>query len=141
MQNTNYLSLGQAAKESGRSKGTISKYIKSGKLSYVRKEGNQYRIDPAELFRVFPKEKQGTAQNEQTETHGNPNGNSVLEKEVELLHERLKEKSEIIDDLRDDRDYWRQQATALITDQREKSQEKIADEPLTLWQWLGVSKR
>ena len=118
MKNATYLSLGQAAKETGKSKGTISKYLKSGKLSHVSKEGNQYQIDPAELFRVFPKGKQETAKNERMETPENTNRNSALEKEVELLHERLKEKDEIITDLREDRDQWRKQATVLLTDQR-----------------------
>jgi hypothetical protein len=47
------LSLGQAAKEVGLDKSTISRAIKSGKLSAHRKESGGYEIDPAELFRVF----------------------------------------------------------------------------------------
>jgi hypothetical protein len=48
-------SLGQAAKETGLDKSTISRAIKSGRLSAQRKEGGGgYEIDPAELFRVFP---------------------------------------------------------------------------------------
>jgi len=47
------LSLGQAAKETGMDKSTISRAIKSGKLSATRKENGGYAIDPAELFRVF----------------------------------------------------------------------------------------
>jgi hypothetical protein len=44
---------GQAAKEVGLDKSTISRAIKSGKLSAHRKESGGYEIDPAELFRVF----------------------------------------------------------------------------------------
>jgi hypothetical protein len=48
-------SLGQAAKETGLDKSTISRAIKSGRLSAQRKDGGSgYEIDPAELFRVFP---------------------------------------------------------------------------------------
>jgi hypothetical protein len=50
-----YLSLGQAAKEAGVAKSTISKALSSGKLSYSEKSTAGYKIDPAELFRVFPK--------------------------------------------------------------------------------------
>jgi len=50
-----YLSLGQAAKEAGVAKSTISKALSSGKLSYTEKGTAGYKIDPAELFRVFPK--------------------------------------------------------------------------------------
>jgi hypothetical protein len=48
-----HLSLGQAAKETGMDKSTISRAIKSGKLSATRQENRGYAIDPAELFRVF----------------------------------------------------------------------------------------
>lgn len=55
MPNATYmLTLGQAAKEVGLSKPTISEAIKKGKLS-AKKDGHQYQIDPAELFRVWPK--------------------------------------------------------------------------------------
>jgi hypothetical protein len=50
-----YLSLGQAAKEAGVAKSTISKALASGKLSYREKNSDGYKIDPAELFRVYPK--------------------------------------------------------------------------------------
>jgi hypothetical protein len=50
-----YLSLGKAAKEAGVAKSTISKALSSGKLSYREKNPDGYKIDPAELFRVYPK--------------------------------------------------------------------------------------
>jgi hypothetical protein len=50
-----YLSLGKAAKEAGVAKSTISKALSSGKLSYREKNSDAYKIDPAELFRVYPK--------------------------------------------------------------------------------------
>jgi hypothetical protein len=50
-----YLSLGKAAKEAGVAKSTISKALSSGKLSYCEKNSDGYKIDPAELFRVYPK--------------------------------------------------------------------------------------
>lgn len=48
------LTLGEAAKHTGMSKTTLSRAIKSGKLSVLSKQGNSYQIDPSELFRVFP---------------------------------------------------------------------------------------
>ena len=50
-----YLSLGQAAREAGVAKSTISKALSSGKLSYREKNSDGYKIDPAELFRVYPR--------------------------------------------------------------------------------------
>mgnify|MGYP002714412128 CR=1 FL=1 len=48
------LSLSAAAKEVDRSKSTLSRAIKEGRLSAVRCEDGSYRIDLAELYRVFP---------------------------------------------------------------------------------------
>jgi len=45
---------GQAAKEVGKSLPTISKALKTGRLS-AEKVGNKYEIDASELFRVWPK--------------------------------------------------------------------------------------
>ena len=45
--------LGTAAKHVGKSKPTISKAIKDGKLSATKVDG-VYQIDPSELSRVFP---------------------------------------------------------------------------------------
>jgi hypothetical protein len=50
-----YLSLGKATKEAGIAKSTSSNALSSGKLSYREKNPDGYKIDPAELFRVFPK--------------------------------------------------------------------------------------
>jgi len=57
-----HLSLGQAAKETGMDKSTISRAIKSGKLSATRQEHGGYAIDPAELFRVFAPASKDTEQ-------------------------------------------------------------------------------
>lgn len=46
--------LNQAAKACGRSKSTILDAIKSGRLSAYRNDINQWEIQPAELFRVYP---------------------------------------------------------------------------------------
>lgn len=48
------LSLSAAAKEVDRSKSTLSRAIKEGRLSATHCEDGSYRIDPAELYRVFP---------------------------------------------------------------------------------------
>jgi len=45
---------GQAAKAVGKSMPTISKALKTGRLS-AKKVGNKYEIDASELFRVWPK--------------------------------------------------------------------------------------
>ena len=46
--------LGDAAKATGKSKATISKAIKSGRISAIKDETGTFQIDPAELHRVYP---------------------------------------------------------------------------------------
>lgn len=47
------LTLGQAAKEVGKSKTALTNAIKSGRMSATKLDSGQYSIDPAELFRVY----------------------------------------------------------------------------------------
>ncbi len=115
MQNTIYLTLGQSAKETGRSKSTIFKALESGKLSYVEKTTAGYKIDPAELFRVFPMGGTGNATTERSGIAVNATENDYLRRENELLIEQLKREREQIEREREQADYWRLQATNLLT--------------------------
>ena len=113
--------LGDAAKATGKSKATISKAIKSGRISASKDETGVFQIDPAELHRVYPP----TVSSERSETPQEAPKEQdksglirELQARLEAAHERLADKEETISDLRDDRDKWRQQATALLSDQR-----------------------
>ena len=108
LETPHFLTLGQAAREAGTSKATIFKALKSGRLSYVEKNSYGYKIDPAELFRVFPQANNGNTETEQTQTDANTQETAYLKLENELLLAQLA-------DLKSDRDHWRQQATALLT--------------------------
>ena len=44
--------LGEAAKATGKSKATISKAIKCGKILAAKGETGAFRIDPSEVLRV-----------------------------------------------------------------------------------------
>jgi hypothetical protein len=46
---------------------------------------------------------------------------------LEVLREERRRDYELIEDLRKDRDHWRQQATALLTDQRATAPQKAAE--------------
>jgi len=46
--------LGKAAKTVGKSKTTLHRAIKSGRISAIKSEDGSYSIDPSELHRVFP---------------------------------------------------------------------------------------
>jgi hypothetical protein len=120
-ENTMVYTLGEAAKATGKSKATISKAIKSGRVSARKDETGTFHIDPSELHRVYPP----TASSEQEETPANTLAKTdidgtirELQARLESAHERLSDKEAVIADLREDRDRWRQQATALLADQR-----------------------
>lgn len=113
--------LGAAAKASGKSKATISKAIKSGRLSALKDETGVYRIEPAELNRVYPltvdRNRDRTLRTSEETLDKGPSVRE-LQARLEAAHERLADKEALIADLREDRDRWRQQATALLADQR-----------------------
>lgn len=112
--------LGEAAKATGKSKATISKAIKSGRVSARKDETGIFHIDPSELHRVYPP----TVYNEQKETLrgalekvDTDSTIRELQAHLEAARDRLSDKDAVIADLREDRDRWRQQATALLTNQ------------------------
>lgn len=125
------LTLSQAAKASGKSKSTLSRAIKMGRLSATRLDDGNFSIDPAELFRVYP----ATSNNPYDERpieHGATPVPAELKSRIsmlELLLEKEREavarereistrEREIAADLKEDRDRWRQQATSLLADLR-----------------------
>jgi len=107
------LSLSQAAKLAGKSKSTINRAIKTGKLSATRHEDGTYSIDPSELARAFDVEPLEGAKRHDADL----DGTRLLER-IAALEAMLNREREISADLKEDRDRWRQQATALLTDQR-----------------------
>lgn len=116
--------LGEAAKATGKSKATISKAIKSGRISASKDDTGAFRIDPSELHRVYPPTPNGEQQETPKETPVNTAETGdfkALQARLEAAHERLADKEAVIADLREDRDKWRHQATALLEDKRPKS--------------------
>lgn len=109
--------LGQAAKATGKNKTTIQRAIAKGRVSASKDDTGAYFIDPAELHRVFPAVTVAQpAQGNDTQPHSNGSDSRT---EITMLRAMLSREQEINADLREDRDRWRQQATALLTDQRQ----------------------
>jgi hypothetical protein len=138
-------SLGEAAKAVGKSKGTISKAISSGKLSPLGREGGQYQIPASELFRVFPPTGSENAKIERLETHKETPQTLVLRARLEAAEARIADKETVIVDLRQRLDQSEQerrekdrQLTALLTDQREKP---AAEPEQPRKGWRGVLHR
>ncbi len=119
--------LGEAAKITGKSKSTISKAIKNGRLSASKGGNGVYSIDPSELHRVYPLILQETGISEQEDTQKHPKVNTTKENKIRELgillkasEQRLEDRDEQLSDIKEDRDKWRQQATALLEDKRPK---------------------
>ncbi len=126
------LSLSQTAKESGTSKPTLSRWIAKGKVSAERQQDGSYLIDASELDRIKDLMKRGNGSGnpnmKQLETQNEAN---VLQREIELLRERLGDKDNVIDDLRrrldeetEERRMTQTKLTGLLTDQRPQAPQK-----------------
>jgi excisionase family DNA binding protein len=104
-------SLAEAAKAVGVSKPTLFRAIKSGKLSAIRRDDGAYDVDPAELHRAFP----ATVSDEHDTTRDlKRNETDVLRAEIEGLRQHVALLTSERDDLREDRNRWREQATRLL---------------------------
>lgn len=133
------LTLKEASEQVGLTRPAVFKAIKSGKLSATKDSHGRFQIDPAELFRVYPPIKKDETQVEPSfkmETDG-------LRREIDQRDLRINDLRSQIDDLRADRDHWRQQATALLTHQPDSAPEVGADAEragfrLPPWVWLFV---
>jgi excisionase family DNA binding protein len=127
------LTLGQAAKHCGVSKGTISKAISSGKLSATRHEDGSWAIDGAELARYV--EANGHRFRSATVNSPvdgeRPETGPATHPATDALVAELRA---VIADLRQDRDHWREQAQRLALPAPQPVEN--AEQPMTLWRWL-----
>lgn len=113
-------SAGQAAKAVGVSTATITRAIKRGRISASKDETGSWRIDPAELHRVFPPVAAQDTVEDPVQGDETPIQDGGLRLEVALLEERLRAAEALkamADELRAaaerDRDAWRAQAERL----------------------------
>jgi hypothetical protein len=106
--------IGQAARETGKSKSTISKALKNGTLSAEKKPDGSYQIDAAELFRVFPRKAEETPEN----TPDRTNANTTLLIENTELRAKLEMQDQLIRALEGDKLFLQDQlsrTTLLLT--------------------------
>lgn len=145
-----FLTLSQAAKAISKSKSTLNRAIKSGRLSAVRNEDGTFSIDPSELARAFPQnapERAPMVHHEPAlERHGTEDASKIvlLEQLLEKEREALAREREVSADLKEDRDRWRAQATGLLSDLRtaqEKAVPVASPEVLPSPQSKGFWKR
>ena len=129
-------SLAEAARASGKSKMTIQRAIKGGKISASRNEDGSYDIDPAELHRTFPVVSGDDPNTGNTGYDDTPSDVKMLQLEIKVRDEKIaslqaerererKIFQDDVDDLRhrldqseEERRKTQAQLTALLTDQR-----------------------
>jgi hypothetical protein len=103
------LTLGQAAQHAHISKSYLSKLIRTGKITAERQPNGEFRIDPSELDRIPAIRSQGRTENTRRE-RSDTQENTAWERERALLMTLLQEREHQIQDLRQERAAWRQQA-------------------------------
>lgn len=130
------LSANRAAKEAGIAKKTLLESIASGRLSAAKNDKGHWEIEPAELFRVYPKTGFSEPERPQPtpkEGRQKTSENSALEIEVKMLREQIdvltserdRERGQLVDQIEDLRarldgaEAERVRLNALLTDQRE----------------------
>jgi hypothetical protein len=112
-----YTSLGKAAAAAGVSKSTILRAIVSHRISASKTDTGDWAIDPSELHRVFPPVRNGEDRaGNGAMTHGAMAVERLETTELRAQIAGLREVSELLrrqlDDVRADRDAWRDQAQA-----------------------------
>jgi hypothetical protein len=88
--------LGEAARAVGRSKTTLGRAIKSGRISATRGEDGSYLIDPAELHRVFAVTRDGYPRMERSVPLNGPE--PAPSPETLALRQLLAERERLVDE-------------------------------------------
>ena len=116
------ITLTEATEKTGKSKSTLTRAINSGKLSATRSDdGKTYQVEESELARVFPLTNVNHDSPDDSPSVNQPESvpaSAQLElvqdqiEEIKRIHRREVERMEAqIDDLRQDRDDWKTQAS------------------------------
>ena len=112
------LSLRNAAQQAGTSKSTILRAIKAGRLSATRTSAGGYEIDPSELSRVYPPKPSTVAPDHATQRSAGQDAPGdepdtvapEVATKLAVMEVQLKGLQAMVDELRQSRDQWQQQA-------------------------------
>lgn len=104
--------LAEAAKATGTNKTTILRAIKSGKVSGTKDEHGAWHVEPAELHRVYPPAERSGAGSDATPRYAPPPA-AAVEAQISALRDTADLLRAQLDDIRKDRDHWRDQAQAI----------------------------
>ena len=126
------LSLADAATATGMNKSSILRAIKSGRISATRDELGQWRIEPGDLFRVYPAVAPGDAPQRYAvavEAMVAAMREQTMDVLVANLRDQIADLRGQRDDMRQELDAWRDQAQHLALP-------KPSPEPKPWWRRL-----
>ena len=123
--------LGEAAIATGKSKSTLSKAIKAGKITAFKNDNGAFEIEPSELHRLYPPAplaiEENTSESVDSEQNATPDSTpkntsniEVLEAKLQMANERIEELKADKEKLEVDKEQWRQQATNLLAAPQDK---------------------
>jgi len=104
---------GQAAKATGVATATITRALKSGRISGQKDESGAWMIDPSELHRVFPLVSKQDSATPNTQDHATARETPERGSEISALEREVQTLREALSDAREDRDKWRDMAERL----------------------------
>ena len=136
------LTLTQAAQEVGRTRSTLFKAIKAGRLSASKDEQGHFLIDPVELTRVYNTVNVSpVVQSEHSETTQDISEIAALRRENELLRKQVEWDRKQIEREQEQADHWRNQATLLLTHQPQHVSPEPVTKPKNSSFWRKIFKR
>ena len=130
-----HVTLGQAAKQLGIGKATLSRYLKQGKLSGHKQADGSYRIDVSELDRIRDLMRPHQAQTAEHST--TPLETRMLQREIDLLRETLAHKDKLLEDVKSERDKWARMAERLQEEKQKLLSDGRAGSRRGVWAWLS----
>ena len=117
------LTLGQAARLTGRGKTTLTRAIRAGRLSATRRDDGGYLIDPSELARIYDVTPETGAAAGYAAHRATPDGDpsdsevkaalAIAEEKIEGLKALLAERDKVLEEVRTSRDDWKTLAERL----------------------------
>lgn len=150
------VNLTQAAKLAGVGRSTLNRHIKEGKLSKGLDDQGKPYVETSELQRVYGNLSHDTpSQTVPVAQHGTPHETpekeikiARLEAELEAAKGKIEDQAARLDDLKTERDSWRQQAQTLaLTPPAPETSRKAENRPaetvevkLSMWERLTGKK-